>query len=146
MIPPTPATTAAYSAGAPAATSASTKRPAPLSGVTSALVQLEREPGWQHATLAQRAVLRRIAAQRDKRMLERLLREQERLQRAAAQEVDPQAPLHQKLATFARLHPSVTAAVATSVALMIGPRRLARVGRSVLPALLPLLSKMRSSK
>ncbi len=54
--------------------------------------------------------------------------------------------LHQKLATFARLHPSVTAAVATSVALMIGPRRLVRVGRSVLPALLPLLSKMRSSK
>ena len=112
----------------------------------SALVQLEQQPGWQQATLAQRAVLRRIAAQRDKRTLERLLREQERLQRAAAQEVDPQAPLHQKLATFARLHPSVTAAVATSVALMIGPRRLARVGRSVLPALLPLLSKMRSSK
>ncbi len=114
--------------------------------VASALVQMEQQPGWQQATLAQRAVLRRIAAQRDKRTLERLLREQERLQRAAAQEVDPQAPLHQKLVTFARLHPSVTAAVATSVALMIGPRRLVRVGRSVLPALLPLLSKMRSSK
>lgn len=64
--------------------------------VASALVQLEQQLGWQQATLAQRAVLRRIAAQRDKRTLERLLREQERLQRAAAQEVDPQAPLHQK--------------------------------------------------
>ncbi len=112
-------------------------------GKGSALAQLERDPAWQQATMAQRAVLRRIAARRDKRTLERLLREQERAQRSAVQEVDPQAPLHHKLATFARLHPAVTATVLTSLALMAGPRRLMRVGSSVLPTLLPLLTKLR---
>lgn len=109
----------------------------------SALAQLERDPNWREASAEQRAVMRRIAAQRDQRTLERLLREQDRVQRLAVQQVDPQAPLHEKLSTFVRLHPAVTASVLTSLALMIGPGRLLRVGRTLLPTLLPLLTKLK---
>lgn len=109
----------------------------------SALAQLERDPNWRQANAEQRAVMRRIAAQRDQRTLERLLREQDRVQRLAVQQVDPHAPLHEKLSTFARLHPAVTASVLTGLALMVGPGRLLRVGRTLLPTLLPLLTKLR---
>jgi len=109
----------------------------------SALARLRQSPQWQWATPEQRIVLQRIAAQRDQWLLNRLTREREAALQASAQEVDANAPLPQRLAAFARLHPTTMAAAAAGVALAFGPKRLLRVLRSSLPTLLPLLAKLR---
>ncbi|MBV2163028.1 MAG: hypothetical protein KUL80_01990 [Comamonas sp.] len=109
----------------------------------SALARLRQSPQWRWATPEQRVVLQRIAAQRDQWLLNRLTREREAALLASAQEVDANAPLPQRLAAFARLHPTTMAAAVAGVALAFGPKRLLRVLRSSLPTLLPLLAKLK---
>lgn len=141
-MPPTtphnPATAATAKPSAPAAPATSTSAP------MSALVRLQQRSDWQHTNPAMKVVLQRIAVQRDQRMLLRLERAQQHALKAQQPgQVDADAPLHQRAAAFARLHPTVTATLAASLAMMIGPRRLARVARSSLPTLLPLLAKLK---
>lgn len=112
-------------------------------GPVSALAQLRQSSAWQWATPAERDVLQRIAAQRDQRLLERLTRARQAALLASAQQVDANAPLHQRLAVFARLHPTTLATVGLAAILMMGPRRILRVARGSLPALLPLLAKLK---
>ncbi len=109
----------------------------------SALAQLQQRPEWQTASPEQRVILQRIAAQRDQRLLVRLERTQQQVRRASSQQVDADAPLLERLSSFARLHPALTAAAATSLGLMVGPRRIGRLVQASLPTLLPLLAKMR---
>lgn len=109
----------------------------------SALARLRQSPEWRWATPEQRVVLQRIAAQRDQWLLDRLTREREAALLASAQEVDANAPLPQRLAAFARLHPTTMAAAVAGVAFAFGPKRLLRVLRTSLPTLLPLLAKLK---
>jgi hypothetical protein len=62
---------------------------------------------------------------------------------ASAERVDANAPLLQRLAMFARLHPTTLASAGLAAVLMIGPRRLLRVVRGSLPTLLPMLLKLK---
>lgn len=109
----------------------------------SALARLRQSPQWRWATPKQRVVLQRIAAQRDQWLLNRLTREREAALQASAQAVDANAPLPQRLAAFARLHPTTMAAAVAGMTLAVGPKRLLRVLRSSLPTLLPLLAKLK---
>lgn len=109
----------------------------------SALAQLQQRPEWHSASPEQRVILQRIAAQRDQRLLARLERAQHRARLASSQQVNADAPLLERISVFARLHPAVTAAAATSLGLMVGPRRIGRLVQASLPTLLPLLAKMR---
>ncbi|VUZ28367.1 Uncharacterised protein [uncultured Comamonas sp.] len=109
----------------------------------SALARLRQSPQWRWATPEQRVVLQRIAAQRDQWLLNRLTREREAALQASAQAVDANAPLPQRLAAFARLHPTTMAAAVAGMTLAVGPKRLLRVLRSSLPTLLPLLAKLK---
>lgn len=103
-----------------------------VSAHVSALVTLEQQEYWHQATPEQRAVLRRIAIQRDRLAAAQAARHQAAALRAARPHVSPDAPLWERAAAFGRLHPLATAA-AVSVALMIGPRRLFRIATTVLP-------------
>ena len=88
-------------------------------------------------------LLQRIAAQRDQRLLARLTRARQAALLASAERVDANAPLLQRLAMFARLHPTTLASAGVAAVLMIGPRRLLRVVRGSLPTLLPMLLKLK---
>lgn len=82
---------------------------------------------------AQRVVLKRIAAQRERLSARRSARAQAlalRSQQAAQMPVG--GPLVERVVAFARLHPVAVAAVA-GVALMLGPGRLIRWTTIVLP-------------
>lgn len=82
---------------------------------------------------AQRVVLRRIAAQRDRLNARRNARAQALALRAEqAPHIRADAPLPERLLAFARLHP-VAVAAAAGVALMLGPGRLIRWTGIVLP-------------
>lgn len=112
-------------------------------GPVSALAQLRQSSAWQWATPEQRDVLQRIAAQRDQRLLERLTRARQAALLASARQVDANAPLLQRLAMFARLHPTTLATAGLAAVLMMGPRRVLRLARGSLPTLLPLLAKLK---
>lgn len=126
-----------------------TNRTAPTTAVTkstppvSALARLRQSSQWRWATPEQRIVLQRIAAQRDQWLLNRLTRERDAALQASAQAVDANAPLLQRLTTFARLHPTTMATVVAGMTLAVGPKRLLWVLRSSLPTLLPLLTKLK---
>ena len=103
-----------------------------------ALALLEKEERWGQASDAEKTVLRRIAAQRDRLNARKAAQEQARSLKVQANAVSPDAPLIERLTTFARLHPVASAAV-LGMAMFLGPRRLVRTGMTVLP----LLSKLR---
>ncbi|MCD2511843.1 hypothetical protein [Comamonas endophytica] len=85
------------------------------------------------ATDEQRAVLQRIAAQRERLAARRNARAQALALRSSHGPAMPHSgPLSERALAFARLHP-MAAAVAAGAALMIGPRRLIRWAGIVLP-------------
>jgi len=89
------------------------------------------------ATPAQRLVLERIAAQRERLRERRAQRRQALAEAASTQGAAADTPLVQRLAGFVREHPVAVAAVA-GAALMAGPRRLVRWAGVVLPLILQL--------
>ena len=102
--------------------------------IMTEVATLEKDVRWLQATDAQRVVLKRIAAQRDRLAAARRAQVQARALSMSAQAVPADAPLPERLAAFARLHPVATAAVA-AVALLMGPRKLVRYAGLVLPLL-----------
>lgn len=103
----------------------------------SAVEALEKDARWATATEEERVVLKRIAMQRDRMAAARQAKAQVKSLRAQVDAVPADAPLTERLAVFAKLHPIATAAVA-GVALMIGPRKLLRYGGIALPFLAKL--------
>lgn len=103
---------------------------APL--VISAVSALEKESGWINASDEERRVLTRIAMQRDRLAAARQAHLQTQSLSKPVETVPVDAPLAERLAIFAKLHPVVTAAV-TGAAMMIGPRRLIRYGSLAWP-------------
>lgn len=104
----------------------------------TALAALEQDARWLTAGEDERAVLKRIAAQRDRLAAAKQAQQQAKALRAQIDTVPADAPLSERLVVFAKLHPVATAAVA-GVALMIGPRKLLRWGTLALP----LISKLK---
>lgn len=91
------------------------------------------------ASPEQRAVLERIAAQRERLAARRSAHSQALALRSGhASAMPATGPLPERALAFARLHP-MAVAVAAGVALMLGPRRVIHWAGIVLP----LLSKMR---
>jgi hypothetical protein len=85
------------------------------------------------ATPAQREVLKRIDAQRERLHARRLALQQARaLKDSTGSHVDAGAPLPVRLITFAKLHP-VAVAAALGLALAAGPGKLIRLAGVVLP-------------
>lgn len=85
------------------------------------------------ATPAQREVLKRIDAQRERLHARRLaLRQARALKDSTGPHVDADAPLPVRLITFAKLHP-VAVAAALGLALAAGPGKLIRLAGVVLP-------------
>lgn len=113
--------------------SASVEAQSEAPATLSALQALEKDHRWLQAGPAERAVLERIAAQRD-RLKQAGKAQQQAL--ALQQEQKPalraDAPLPERVLAFARLHPFATA-TAVGAALMIGPRRIMRYSTWVLP-------------
>lgn len=106
----------------------------------SALAQLPLRPEWQSATPAQRAVMQRIAIQRDRMLLERLERKH------SAATVDASAPIQERLVNFMRLHPAATASFVAAATAAIGTKRLrplVRLAQTSLPTVLMLLARLR---
>ncbi|BBL24735.1 MULTISPECIES: hypothetical protein [Comamonas] len=99
---------------------------------------LVKESRWEHAGPEERAVLQRIAQQRDRLAARKATYQQVAALRAQASAVSPDAPLIDRVLTFARLHPLASAAL-VGAALLVGPRKIMRVGVAVLP----LLAKLR---
>ena len=95
--------------------------------VISAVSALEKDVRWQQASEAQREVLMRIATQRDRMAAARRVNLQTQGMQKPLMAVPADAPLPERLAAFAKLHPVATAAVA-GIAIMIGPRKLIRYG------------------
>ena len=95
--------------------------------VISAVSALEKDVRWQQASEAQREVLMRIATQRDRLAAARRANLQAQGVQKTLMAVPADAPLPERLAAFAKLHPVATAAVA-GIAIMIGPRKLIRYG------------------
>lgn len=104
---------------------------------TTALAALEKDARWLAASQEERAVLKRIAMQRDRLLAAQQAKAQAQSLRSQPESVPADAPLVERLVVFARLHPVATAAVA-GVALMIGPRKLLRYGGMALPLLAKL--------
>ncbi len=90
------------------------------------------------ATPEQQQVLDRILVQRERLRARREAYRQTRAIVQARTGVDPQAPLPERLLSFARLHPGAVAALA-GVAAVAGPRRLIRLAG----LLIPLVSRLR---
>ena len=111
---------------------------APRAPAGSAQALLEKESRWEHASPEEKAVLHRIAQQRDRLTARKAAYQQVATLRAQASSVSPDAPLIDRVMTFARLHP-VDSAGLVGAALFFGPRKLMRVGMTVLP----LLAKLR---
>lgn len=105
----------------------------------TALISLEQDPRWGNANDEEKAVLRRIALQRD-RLAARKAAHQQAVSLQAPSSVSPDAPLAQRLMTFVQLHPVASVALCGAV-LFLGPRKIMRVGITVLP----LLAKLRKS-
>lgn len=87
---------------------------------------------WLDATPEQQKTLQRIALQRDRLKARAAAVAQARQLRQSATQVRSDAPLVERVLTFARLHP-VALAVAAAAALVVGPRKLVRVGSAVMP-------------
>jgi multidrug efflux pump subunit AcrA (membrane-fusion protein) len=87
---------------------------------------------WLQATPEQQQVLQRIAQQRQRLKARAAAVQQARALRLSASQVRADAPLAERVMTFARLHP-VAVAVAAAAALVIGPRRLMRFGSAAMP-------------
>lgn len=104
----------------------------------SALAALEQDARWLTAGTQERAVMRRIAMQRDRLAATKQAQLQAKALRAQVTEVPADAPLSERLVIFAKLHPVATAAV-VGLALMIGPRKLLRWGTVALP----IISKLK---
>ena len=104
----------------------------------TALAALEHDARWLTAGEDERAVLKRIAMQRDRLAAAKQAQQQAKALRAQVDAVPVDAPFAERLMVFAKLHPVATAAVA-GVALMIGPRKLLRWGTLALP----LISKLK---
>lgn len=111
--------------------------PASSTAVPAVVVPLEQRPEWRTASPQERAVLQRIAAQRERLKAAKSARVQAQTLRAQQQFVPADAPLMERVSTFVRLHPVASAAVA-GVALMVGPRKLLRVASPLIPMLLKL--------
>lgn len=99
---------------------------------------------WEQATADQQKVLRRIAVQRERLRARASARAQALALREShsADQLRADAPLTERLMTFARLHP-VAVAVAGAVALAVGPRKLFRLGGVILPWVIRLQQKRR---
>lgn len=98
---------------------------------------------WLEATPEQQQVLQRIAVQRDRLKARAAAISQARALRQSATEVRADAPLVERVTTFARLHP-VALGVAAAAALAVGPRKLARVGSVVMPWVLRWLQQQQA--
>ena len=100
---------------------------------------------WDTATSDQQKVMRRIAVQRERLRARSAARAQALALRDAqdAVGVRPDAPLMERLMTFGRLHP-IAVAVAGGVAMIVGPRKLIRLGGIVLPWVMRFQQKRRS--
>lgn len=100
---------------------------------------------WEQATLDQQKVLRRIAVQRTRLRARAAARAQALALRASqsGETLSADAPLTERLMAFARLHP-VAVAAAGAVALVVGPRKLFRLGAVVLPWIIRLQQKRRA--
>lgn len=117
----------------PSVTPAHTTRTA-LDVPVTAVAALEKEARWLSANAPERAVLQRIAMQRDRLAGAQQAQAQAQHLRTQPEAVPADAPLAQRLLVFVKLHPVATAAVA-GLALMIGPRKLLRYGSMALPLL-----------
>lgn len=102
--------------------------------VKTALAILEKDPRWLTASEQERAVLKRIAMQRDRLAAARQAKAQAQSLLGQPDAVPADAPLVERVVVFAKLHPVATAALA-GLALMIGPRKLLRYGSIALPLL-----------
>jgi len=102
------------------------------------MAALEQDARWLSASADERAVLKRIAMQRDRLAAAKQAQQQAKALRAQIDTVPADAPFAERLMVFAKLHPIATAAVA-GVALMVGPRKLLRLGTMALP----LISKLK---
>lgn len=109
-------------------------QPAPT---LTAVAALEQDARWATAGDAERAVLKRIAMQRDRLAAAKQAQLQAKALRAVPETVPTDAPFAERLMVFAKLHPVATAAVA-GLALMVGPRKLLRYGGMALPLLTKL--------
>lgn len=98
----------------------------------TAMAALEQDARWRSAGDNERAVLKRIALQRDRLAAAKQAQQQAKSLRAQVDTVPADAPFAERLVVFAKLHPVAMAAVA-GVALMIGPRKLLRWGTLALP-------------
>lgn len=112
--------------------------PTPNTPAITAVAALQSDARWMTASADEREVLRRIAQQRDRLAAAQQAQQQAQALRAVRTVVPADAPLAERLITFAKLHPYATAGVA-AVALMIGPRKLLRYGTLALP----LISKLK---
>lgn len=110
--------------------------PRGVAGTAQAL--LEKEARWVEASAEEKTVLQRIAQQRDRLSARKAAYQQVSALRSQASSVSPDAPLVERVMTFARLHPVASAGVVGAV-LLLGPRKIMRVGMAVLP----LLAKLR---
>ena len=99
----------------------------------AAASHVSRELDAAHASPAERDVLKRIEAQRDRLHARALAMHQARALKAAASDrIDADAPLAVRLLSFARLHPVAVAGV-LGVALAAGPSKLIRLAGIILP-------------
>jgi anti-sigma factor RsiW len=96
---------------------------------------------WLAATPEQQKVLQRIEMQRSRLKARAVAKAQAKAvhaqELAKATGVRADAPLTERLLTFARLHPAAVAGAA-GVALMVGPRKLIRIGGVLLPWIMRL--------
>lgn len=106
--------------------------------VSASLIALEKEARWLEASAEEREVLKRITMQRDRLSARKAAFQQAAQLRKQATAVSPDAPLVERITTFARLHPAASAGL-LGVALFLGPKRIFRLGMT----LVPLLAKFR---
>lgn len=99
-------------------------------------------PLWHQATPEQQHLLQRIAMQRERLKARAAAVAQARALRQSAAQVHAEAPLAERLTTFARLHP-VALGVAAAAAVAVGPRKLARLGSVAMPWVLRWLQQQR---
>ena len=121
-------------ASTPSTSAASAESPLVISAVSA----LEKDIRWQQANEAQREVLLRIASQRDRLAAARKTQFEAKNLQKSPPTVPADAPLPERLAAFAKLHPVATAAAA-GLAIMVGPRKLIRYGSLAWP----LISKFK---
>lgn len=99
-------------------------------------------PLWPQATPDQQQVLQRIAVQRERLKARAAAAAQARALRQSATQVRAEAPLVERVTTFARLHP-VALAVAAAAAMVVGPRKLVRLGSVAMPWVMRWLQQQR---